>query len=49
MTRTALGLTGVFSGFSVDDLERAKAFYGRTLGLAAVDQPWGLGLRLEEE
>lgn len=28
-----LGNTKVFSGFSVDDLEQARAFYGETLGL----------------
>jgi catechol 2,3-dioxygenase-like lactoylglutathione lyase family enzyme len=35
-----------FSGFSVDDLERAKEFYGKTLGLAVTENPAGLELRL---
>jgi catechol 2,3-dioxygenase-like lactoylglutathione lyase family enzyme len=30
-----------FSGFSVDDIEKAKEFYGRTLGVR-VSQPEGL-------
>ena len=35
---------GAFSGFSVDDLAKAKEFYAGTLGLK-VDEP-GMGLRL---
>jgi catechol 2,3-dioxygenase-like lactoylglutathione lyase family enzyme len=36
-----------FSGFSVDDLAKAKDFYGRTLGLEVTDEPMGfIGLRL---
>ena len=31
-----------FSGFSVDDLQKAKDFYGRTLGLEVTDEPMGL-------
>jgi catechol 2,3-dioxygenase-like lactoylglutathione lyase family enzyme len=38
--------TKAFSGFSVDDLQKAKAFYGETLGLTVVDSPAGLGLQL---
>src|SRR2546430_17542642 len=34
-----------FSGFSVDDLAKAKAFYGETLGLTV--NPDGVGARLE--
>lgn len=34
-----------FSSFSVDDLKRAKAFYGETLGLTVVEDEMGLGLR----
>ena len=30
-----------FSGFSVDDVPKAKAFYGQTLGLQAEDGPMG--------
>ncbi len=33
-----------FSGFSVDDLARAKAFYAETLGLQVEDS--GVGIRL---
>ncbi len=33
-----------FSGFSVDDLARAKEFYSETLGLKAEDE--GVGVRL---
>jgi catechol 2,3-dioxygenase-like lactoylglutathione lyase family enzyme len=35
-----------FSGFSVDDLERAKEFYGKTLGLTVTENPAGLELQL---
>lgn len=35
-----------FSGFSVDDLEIAKAFYGETLGLAIEENPQGLLLKI---
>ena len=36
-----------FSGFSVDDLQRAKAFYGRTLGLEVDEADGFLTLHLE--
>jgi len=35
-----------FSGFSVDDLSRARAFYADTLGLRVVDDGPGLRLHL---
>jgi len=35
-----------FSGFSVNDLQKAKEFYSRTLGLEASETPEGLQLRL---
>lgn len=35
-----------FSGFSVDDILRAKQFYGETLGLNVSEEPAGLGLQL---
>src|SRR5688500_1855455 len=44
------GMSGVagletFSGFSVDDLARAKAFYATTLGLSLTDESdFGFGL-----
>ncbi len=31
-----------FSGFSVNDLQRAKEFYSKTLGLNVTDNPMGL-------
>ena len=31
-----------FSGFSVDDLQKAKKFYGDVLGLKVTDNPMGL-------
>src|SRR6476659_4964556 len=34
--------TKAFSGFSVNDLEKAKEFYGQTLGLDVADAPMGL-------
>ena len=34
-----------FSGFSVNDLDAAKAFYADTLGLDVVEEPAGLGLK----
>lgn len=42
-------LTGsdAFSGFSVDDIDAAKEFYGKTLGLQVEDQGPGRGLRLK--
>lgn len=33
------GQTKAFSGFSVDDLQKAKQFYGNVLGLKAVQEP----------
>src|SRR5215510_8579357 len=33
-----------FSGFSVNDLKKAKDFYGQTLGLKVSEQPQGLEL-----
>lgn len=38
--------TKAFSGFSVDDLERAKQFYAQTLGLEVSGTDEGLGLRI---
>ncbi len=35
-----------FSGFSVDDLAKAKAFYTQTLGLTVKEVPAGLELQL---
>ena len=38
-----------FSGFSVDDLQEAKKFYGRTLELDVSEHPQGLELRLSND
>jgi catechol 2,3-dioxygenase-like lactoylglutathione lyase family enzyme len=38
--------TKAFSSFSVDDLGRAKQFYGETLGLDVVESPEGLELHI---
>jgi predicted enzyme related to lactoylglutathione lyase len=38
--------TQAFSSFSVDDLERAKEFYGETLGIDVVEIPEGLELHI---
>jgi catechol 2,3-dioxygenase-like lactoylglutathione lyase family enzyme len=38
--------TRAFSSFSVDDLEKAKQFYGETLGLDVVETPEGLELHI---
>ena len=35
-----------FSGFSVNDLEAARSFYGQTLGLDVVDSPMGLTIKI---
>lgn len=35
-----------FSGFSADDLGKAKQFYGQALGLEVTDEPAGLGVQL---
>ena len=37
--------TIAFSGFSVNDLAAAKAFYGQTLGLEVDENPMGLFLK----
>ena len=38
--------TKAFSGFSVNDLAAARAFYGRTLGLDVEEMPEGLTLKI---
>ena len=38
--------SGAFSGFSVDDLDKAKDFYGNVLGVSVEELP-GMGLRLK--
>ena len=38
--------TRAFSSFSVDDLKKAKKFYGETLGLDAVEKTEGLELHV---
>ncbi len=39
-------LKGVFSGFSVSDLAKARTFYAETLGLQVKDEGVGIGLHL---
>jgi catechol 2,3-dioxygenase-like lactoylglutathione lyase family enzyme len=41
-----LGNSKAFSGFSVDDLAKAKAFYGDTLGLSVTEENGMLQLHL---
>lgn len=38
--------THAFSGFSVNNIEAAKKFYGQTLGLELQDGPMGLQLKI---
>jgi catechol 2,3-dioxygenase-like lactoylglutathione lyase family enzyme len=38
--------TKAFSSFSVDDLQKAREFYGETLGLDVVETPEGLELHI---
>ena len=38
--------TKAFSSFSVDDLKKAKEFYGQTLGLKISETKEGLGLQI---
>ena len=38
--------TNAYSGFAVDDVEKARAFYGDTLGLPTSDAPAGLMVTL---
>lgn len=38
--------TRAFSGFSVDDIQRAKGFYGDTLGLNITEENGMLGLQI---
>ncbi len=44
--KATLKNTRVFSSFSVDDLKKAKAFYGDTLGLDVDEKSMGLELRV---
>ncbi|WP_092800562.1 VOC family protein [Rhodococcus globerulus] len=39
---SALGSTKAISGFSVDDIDAAKKFYGETLGLKVTDEEMGI-------
>jgi catechol 2,3-dioxygenase-like lactoylglutathione lyase family enzyme len=41
-----LGASEAFSGFSVDDLDVARRFYGETLGVELGDDSMGLSLKL---
>jgi len=44
-----LKTTDAFSSFSVNDLQKAKAFYSQLLGLAVSDAPEGLKIHLAEK
>ena len=37
--------TSVFSSFSVDDISKARSFYGDRLGVSLIETPEGLALR----
>jgi len=39
-----LTTTQAFSGFAVDDIAKAREFYGGTLGVEVSDMPGGMGL-----
>lgn len=39
-------ITSAFSGFSTNDIAKAKEFYGQTLGLNVTEEPEGLNLGL---
>jgi catechol 2,3-dioxygenase-like lactoylglutathione lyase family enzyme len=41
-----LGESKAFSGFSVDDIEKAKRFYGETLGLEVTEEHGLLNVRV---
>lgn len=41
--------TRAFSGFSVDDIDAARKFYGETLGLRVSERPAGLALELGDD
>lgn len=43
-----LGKTKPFSSFSVDDLQKAKEFYGKTLGLEVKSEAEGLELHFPD-
>ncbi|MGN8027236.1 VOC family protein [Microbacterium sp. 22242] len=46
---TAFQTTHAFSGFSVDDIDAARTFYGETLGMEVSTNPMGfLDLRLPQ-
>ncbi|WP_164232690.1 VOC family protein [Microbacterium hydrocarbonoxydans] len=38
---SAFQITHAYSGFSVDDIDKARDFYGKTLGLKVSDNPMG--------
>ena len=40
--------TGAFSSFSVNDVKKAKEFYGKTLGIEVSDMDEGLELNVED-
>lgn len=44
--RGGLEIEGAFSTFSVNDIEKARKFYGETLGLELADDEEGLALKI---
>ena len=46
-TQTSI-FTGAFSSFSVNDVKKAKEFYGKTLGIEVSDTEEGLQLDVED-
>jgi len=43
---TVLGASHAYSGFSTNDIEQAREFYGRTLGVQVTEEHGMLGLHL---
>jgi len=46
-TREAM-FTKAFSSFSVDDIQKAKEFYGQTLGLKVSEEMEGLAMKIDD-
>ena len=47
MGKGMMKISNAFASFSVDDLQRAKAFYGDLLGLSVKETPQGLSLQFQ--
>src|SRR3546814_105600 len=44
-----MNINGAFSGYSSNDIEACKKFYGETLGLALEDEMGGLGFNVNRQ